>query len=187
MEPDATRLLAGACGGDAKAAADLLGVLYDDLRARAAGYLAHERVGHTLSPTALVHEAYVRLIDRTHAGFKNRAHFAGAAAVAMRRILVDHARARGAAKRGGAGKRVAIDTSFGLADKAAPAPVDVLALDEVLTRLAALHERQAKVVEMRFFGGLTAEEAAEALGVSLATVESDWRMARTWLHRELSK
>lgn len=163
----------------------LLPQLYDDLRMQAARLLKRERADHTLSPTALVHEAYVRL--RGLSEVRDRVHFAALAATAMRRALVDHARARAAAKRRPEDGLLRLDTGVGWAPQDEARPVDVMALHEALEKLAVLHERQARLVELRFFGGLSTAEAAESLGVSLATAEADWRMARTWLHRELSR
>jgi RNA polymerase sigma factor (TIGR02999 family) len=163
----------------------LLPRLYDELRAQAARYLNHERPNHTLSPTALVHEAYARLAAGTP--INDDIHFKALAATAMRRALVDHARARAAAKRSPQEGFVGLDTGVALSSSEQAKPVDVLALHEALERLAALHERQSRLVELRFFGGLTTEQAAQALEISLATAEADWRMARTWLHRELSR
>ena len=174
--------------GDADALNALLPLVYDEMRRLAGSYLRNEGAGHTLQPTALAHEAYIRLLDQRQVSWQNRAHFMGLAAQAMRRILVDHARRRDAQKRGGGAMRVTLE----VADAAGEAlstgpPLDVPAeeLDQALDRLAALDERQARVVELRFFTGLSIEEAAEALEVSPATVKRDWTLARAWLHREL--
>jgi RNA polymerase sigma-70 factor (ECF subfamily) len=156
--------------------------VYNELRRLARKYIAHERVGQTLQATALVNEAYLRLMkEKTHS-WRNRAHFCAIAATAMREILVERARARAAAKRGGSRVRVSLD-HFVAADEAAP--VDVLALHEVLDRLARLDPQLARLVELRFFGGLTVEEAAENLGSSPATVKRSWKLAKAWLMREL--
>lgn len=171
--------------GDAGALDALLPLVYDEMRRLAAGYLQGERVGHTLQPTALAHEAYLRLLDQRHVSWQNRAHFMGLAAQAMRRILTDHARRRGAQKRGGDAVHVAledVDVPGGSTD---PMGVSVEDLDTALDRLAQLDERQARVVELRFFTGLSIDEAAEVLAVSPATVKRDWTLARAWLHREL--
>src|SRR5512142_2451724 len=155
---------------------------YAELRRIAGAYMRHERPGQTLQPTALVHEAYLRLA-RQHPRFENRAHFCAIAARAMREILVERARARHAGKRGGGALRVTFDEGLG-----APAPdsgVDLEAVDEALTRLAAIDPRQARIVELRFFGGLNVEETAAALEISAATVKRDWSVARAWLAREL--
>jgi len=178
---DTTRLLVRMGEGDAAAAEQLVPRLYDELHAIAAGYLKRERANHTLQPTALVHEAYIRLIGEGDVDSKNRAHFLAIAAKSMRQILVNHALARNAQKRGGGD---------------APAPLEIepedhggsmnlLAVDQALGKLAALDPRKVQVVECRFFGGLTVEETAQALNISLSTVEADWRMARAWLSAEL--
>jgi RNA polymerase sigma-70 factor (ECF subfamily) len=180
--PDATELLTRTGAGDEAAAAELWPLVYAELRSLAAKYLRAERRDHTLDPTGLVHEAYVRLVDQSRALWKDRPHFFRAAAQAMRRILVDHARARGADKRRGGRRQVALHETVKLSS--APA-LDVLALDELLGQLASLHERHAQVVELRFFSGLTIAETAAALGVSTTTVEEDWAVARAWLRRRL--
>lgn len=180
---ETTRLLVDLGRGDPSAAARLLPLVYDELRALAGRYFRRQRSDHTLQPTALVHEAFLRLVDQTHAQWNDRAHFFAVAAQAMRQILINHALARAAAKRGGGRARIA------LAEDLAPAAeheFDALALDEALKQLAELDERKARIVELRFFGGLSVEEVAEVLGVSKTTVESDWRMARAWLSRALS-
>jgi RNA polymerase sigma factor (TIGR02999 family) len=166
-----------------KAAMDaLLPLVYAELKRVARAYMRRERPGRTLQPTALVHEAYVRLLQEQHVSWENRAHFCAIAAHSMRQILVEHARARNAAKRGGGVDRITIDERF----VAAPAPpVDVEALDEALSRLSATDARRAKVVELKYFGGMTVEEIGEVLQLSPATVKRDWTFARAWLHREL--
>lgn len=161
---------------------ELVPLVYDELHRLAAAYMRDERGSHTLQPTALAHEAYLKLVDESEAGWRGRAHFFAAAARAMRQILVDHARARGAAKRGGGRERITLADAAG---GPATAPLDLLALDEALADLARLSDRRARLVEMRFFAGLTNEEAAEALGVATATVEKDWYLARAWLRRRL--
>lgn len=180
--------------GDAGALDALLPLVYDEMRRLASGYLQNERVGHTLQPTALAHEAYLRLLDQRHVSWQNRAHFMGLAAQAMRRILTDHARRRGAEKRGGGAVHVAledVDMEGGVAalsragESPDPLGVSVEDLDTALDRLAQLDERQARVIELRFFTGLSIDEAAEVLAVSPATVKRDWTLARAWLHREL--
>jgi RNA polymerase sigma factor (TIGR02999 family) len=161
-------------------------LVYDELRRLAASYLRRERPGQTLQATALVHEAYVRLIGEKAHNWQNRTHFLAIAALSMRQILVQRARARKAAKRGGDPERITIDEQLLAApDTGAPDQIDLLALDAALDRLAALNERQARIVELRYFGGLGVEEAAEALGISPATVKRDWTLARAWLKREL--
>jgi RNA polymerase sigma factor (TIGR02999 family) len=167
----------------AEALQQVLDLLYPELRRLAARLMRRERSGHTLQPTALVHEAFLELVDETAIDWEGRAHFLGVAARVMRRVLVDHARRRGAGKRGGGVRHVTLDESSALGD--AERAVDVLQLDEVLERFAALDARGAQVVELRVFGGLTATETAAALGVSKRTVDHDWSVARMWLAREL--
>jgi RNA polymerase sigma-70 factor (ECF subfamily) len=159
-------------------------LVYAELRRTAARYLRRERSGHTLQPTALVHEAYVRLIDQRDVQWQNRAHFLGFAAQVMRHILVDHARAHSAGKRGGGAARVTLSEALVVPEER---DVDLVALDDALTALAALNAQQARAVELRYFGGLSIEEAAEVLGVSTATVRRDWTVARAWLRREMLK
>lgn len=162
-------------------------LVYDELRRLAASYLRRERPGQTLQATALVHEAYVRLIAEKAHNWQNRTHFLAIAALSMRQILVQRARARRAAKRGGDPARITLDEQLLPAPRHdAPDEVDLVALDAALDRLATLNERQAKIVEFRYFGGLSVEEAAEALNISPATVKRDWTLARAWLKRELS-
>ena len=181
--PDITALLSDLRDGHGDAVDALLPLVYDELQRLARRQLRGERPDHTLNPTALVHEAYLKLVDQRESGWQNRAHFFGIAALAMRRVLVHYARRRTAEKRGGGVAAVTLVDDVVARD----APVgDLLALDEALDRLAALAERPAKVVEMRFFGGLTQEETAEALGVSVPTVQRDWATARAWLGRELA-
>jgi RNA polymerase sigma factor (TIGR02999 family) len=176
--------------GEANAGAkaeSLMPQVYDELRRLAANYLRHERPGQTLQATALVHEAFLRLSKEKNQPWKNRTHFLAIAALSMRQILVQRARARNADKRGGGAEKIALDESM-TADHTpvAPGGVDVLALDTALEKLAALDPQQAKIVELRYFGGLTVEEVAEALDISPATVKRHWTMARAWLHKELS-
>jgi RNA polymerase sigma factor (TIGR02999 family) len=168
--------------GDTAALDRLLPVVYGEMRRLAASYLRAERKGHTLQPTALAHEAYLRLVGLRDFPWQNRAHFMGMAARAMRGILVDHARRRKAQKRGGGAAQVPIDTAV----MGGAAPVGFDDLDRALQDLARLSERQARVVELRFFGGLTIEETAEVLEISPVTVKRDWTFARAWLYRELS-
>lgn len=163
-------------------AADLLPLVYDELRGLAVAYLHRERANHTLQPTALVHEAYARLADRTRGAWKTRADFVAVAAATMRRVLVDHARRVRAQKRGGNAGRIALTDAM---LQAHSDEVDLLALDEALCALASLNERQSRVVELRFFGGLSVDETAEVLEVSPRTVDVDWSMARAWLRRAL--
>lgn len=170
-----------------RAAADkLLEVVYDDCRRLAASYLKKENAGHTLQPTALAHEVYMRLIEQERVSWKGRTHFLAIAAQAMRRLLIDHARGRDRLKRGGGWQRVQMDGPAEPGTQQQSTEVDIEKLDRVLKELAELDERQAKVVEMRFLAGMTVEEVAEALGVSKRTVEGDWTMARAWLRKKLS-
>jgi RNA polymerase sigma-70 factor (ECF subfamily) len=177
-----TSLLAAARAGKAEALDALLPVVYDELRRVARAYLRRERPGQTLQATALVHEAYLRLMREQHVAWQNRAHFCAIAASSMRQILVERARARKAAKRGGQWARLSLDEALIAADDPA---VDVEALDQALERLAARDADQARLVELRYFGGLTIEETAEVLGVSPATVKRSWMVARAWLKKEL--
>jgi RNA polymerase sigma factor (TIGR02999 family) len=179
---DITESLAALSRGDPAAVEKLLPVVYKEMRRLAAGYLRKERPGHTLQPTALAHEAFLRLVVQKDIAWQSRAHFLGVAAQAMRRILVDHARRRKAARRGGGATVLSLDD----AGSASPNPVAFDDLDRALVHLERLSERQAKVVELRYFGGLTIEETAEVLGVSPITVKRDWTMARAGLYRELS-
>lgn len=180
---EATRLLQAIDRGAAADPAELLSVVYGELRAIAASYLSRERVDHTLQPTALVHEAYLKLVDQERVEWQGRAHFLGVAAQAMRRILIDYARTKKRAKRGGQWHRVELEPGA-LNDE--EDSLDLLALDDALIALAELSERQAKVVELRFFGGLSNESVAQALDVSETTVERDWRVARAWLLARLA-
>lgn len=186
-EPDApaARLLTRVVAGDARAASRLLPLVYDELRRLAASYMRRERPGQTLQATALVHEAYVRLVRPGDQPWHGRTHFLAIAALSMRQVLVDRARRRGAAKRGGGGQRITLDESL----LAAPQPgagVDLVALDAALTDLAALDPQQARIVELRYFGGLTVEETAEIVGVSPATVKRHWTLARAYLKKALA-
>lgn len=180
---EVTRLLLIWRHGDDEALNRLLPIVYDELRRLARSLMRRERQGHTLQPTALVHEAYLKLFDQRHATWENRAHFFGVAARAMREILVDHARRRGAAKRGGSALRLSLDDVEPTAD--APS-IDLVALHVALDRMAALDPGQARLVELRVFGGLTIDETAEVLDCSPATVTRQWRHAEAWLHRELT-
>ena len=178
---EVTRMLEAWSRGDQGAGDALIPVVYAELRRRAAAYLRRERPGHTLRPTALVHEAYLKLCAQD-TGFKNREQFYGVASRVMRRILVDHARARAAAKRGGPLRVTLVD------DPAVhPPSPDLLDLDRALEELASLDEREARLVELRFFGGLTLEETARLLGVSLATAKNDWSHAKAWLLARLGR
>jgi RNA polymerase sigma factor (TIGR02999 family) len=179
---DVTALLHAWTAGDTEARDRLVAVLYQELHRRAAAQLRRERPGHTLQPTALVHEAYLRLVDQRRVVWQNRGQFFGVACQIMRRILVDHARSHRMAKRSGQWARVTLDEHV-LATP--PVDVDVLDLDAAMTRLAAFDPRKSRLAELRFFGGLSLEESGEALGISLATAERDWQAARAWLLKEL--
>jgi RNA polymerase sigma factor (TIGR02999 family) len=179
---DVTALLREWSGGDSAASERLMPLVYDELRRLARGYLRRERADHTLQPTALVNEAYLRLVDQTRVNWQSRAHFYGIAARMMRRVLVDHARSHAAEKRGGARHRLSLDdVSLPVEERAA----ELVALDDALVSLAELDPRKARVVELRFFGGLEVKEAAEVLGVSDKTVMREWERAKLWLCREL--
>ncbi len=180
---EVTALLLAWRTGDREALEKLIPLVYGDLRERAERYLKRERAGHTLQPTALVHEAYLKLVDQTRVAWRNRAHFLGVAARAMREVLVDYARRHRSGKRGAGQTLVALEDGSAAAS---PRSVDLLALDVALERLASHDERQSRLVELRVFGGLTIDETAEALGISPATVSLDWKHAQAWLHRELS-
>jgi RNA polymerase sigma factor (TIGR02999 family) len=184
MQPQGvTQLLFDWSKGDSSALDELMPMVYDELRRLAHNYLRRERPGHTLQTTALVHEAYLRLVDQKQVRWQHRAQFLGIAAQLMRRILVDHARQRRAAKRGGAGRQ---RLSITEADRIAGRPdADLLAVHEALNELAAIDPQQSRIVELRFFGGLSIVETAAVLGVGHATVERDWKLARAWLRREL--
>jgi len=182
MNKKATDLLAESVHGAAASTEELLVLVYDQLRDIAERHLRRESADHSLQPTALVHEAFLRLIDQRKTDWQNTAHFRAIASNIMRRILVDHARAKATRKRGREFARVAVDVSLLAAGQN---PRDIVALDEILTRLAALNARHAKIVEMRVFGGMSIQETATALGVSPATIKNDWRVARAWLLSEL--
>ena len=169
--------------GDLEARDALLAIVHRELRRQAAGYLRRERRDHTLQPTALVHEAYLRLVGQAHVPWQNRAQFYGLAAQMMRRILVDHARRHRAAKRPGAGLQVALDEDM---QRVAPRSCELLDLDQALAELTAIDPRQGQIVEMRYFGGLSEKAVADALDVSRQTITRDWQMAKAWLRRRLS-
>lgn len=163
----------------------LLPLVYGELRRQASRFLRRERIGHTLQTTALINEAYLKLIDQRTVNWQNRAHFFGIAAQAMRRILVDYAKSRHREKRGGIGEDLPLEAAQFVVSGAKN--VDLEALDEAMERLAEVDERQARIVELRYFGGLSIEETAEVLKISQATVKSDWRSAKAWLYREITK
>jgi RNA polymerase sigma factor (TIGR02999 family) len=179
--PDVTALLRAWSEGDRAALDQLLPAVYQELHRQAERYMRAQPAGHTLQTTALVHEAYLRLVSRAGAGWNGRAHFFGVAAKAMRSILVDHARARGTAKRGGGVEAITLTNVEDTDGRG----MDVLELNDALERLAEIDPRKGSLVELRYFGGLGIEEAAEALGVSSATAKREWRLARAWLRREL--
>jgi RNA polymerase sigma-70 factor, ECF subfamily len=178
-----TRLLQKWSDGDRAALDQLMPIVYDELRTQAARYLRRERPDHTLQTTALVHEAYLRLVGQNEVHWNNRAHFFGIAATLMRRILVDHARAQQAARRGGSAIKLTLDAAL---DVPTDEPVaDLLEIDKVLTKLETLDERQSRIVELRFFAGMSIEDTASVLRVAPATVKRDWQVAKAWIRREL--
>ena len=179
---EVTKLLVLWRNGDAKALDSLMPLVYDELRRLARSYLQRERSEHTLQSTALVHEAYLRLVDQ-NVGWQNRAHFFGIAAQMMRRVLVDHARSRNSAKRGDGVCRVTLDEDI---MGAGQRDVDIMALDHALSDLAKFDSQQSRIVELRFFAGLSIEDTSEVLNISPATVKRDWAMAKAWLHREMN-
>ena len=179
----ATILLRRVQDGDSKAVRELLPLVYDELRGLAAVQLRNERAGHTLQATALVHEAFLKLVGTDRMDWRGRSHFCGVASQAIRRILVDHARGKGRIKRGGDRDRAEFDE--GMVQVEGLGASDIVGLDDALEKLSQRNERHARVVELKFFGGLTSEQAAEVLGVSTRTVDGDWAMARAWLRREM--
>jgi RNA polymerase sigma factor (TIGR02999 family) len=181
---DVTILLRDVSGGSQSALEKLVPVVYDELRRLAAHYLRQERSDHTLQATALVHEAYLRLVDQRNVDWKNRNHFFGVAAKLMRRVLLVHARDHRAAKRGGSAQKILLEDTAIFSSAQAD---EFVYLDELLNRLSALDARQEKVVELRFFAGLSIEETAELIGVAPATVKRDWVMAKAWLAREMGR
>ena len=179
-----TKMLIELTGGNQDVVNEILPHIYDELRRLAGSYLRRERSDHTLQPTALVHEAYMKLIDQKKVKWQNRAHFFGIAAQVMRRILMDHARKHTAEKRGGEAEKLPLEEDILLVSHGRSA--ELLALDEALEKLAGFDETKAKIVELRYFGGLSIEETAEVLNVSVPTVNRHWRMAKAWLHAEVS-
>ena len=182
--PTITQLLVEWSTGDQAALDQLMPLVYDELRRLARSYLRRERPDHTLQATALVNEAYLRLIDQHSVTWQNRAHFFGIASQMMRRILVNHALARRTAKRGGPTQKLSLEEAINLGDQR---EVDLIALDDALKELEALDPRQSRIVEIRYFGGLSIEETAEALDLSPATVKREWSTARPWLRRQIAK
>jgi RNA polymerase sigma-70 factor, ECF subfamily len=180
---DVTGLLLSWSEGDESAPGKLMPLVYEELRRLAGSYLRHERADHTLQPTALVNEAYLRIVDQTRVSLENRAQFFGLAAQMMRHILVDHARSRASVKRGGLQHKISLDEVQASIDERA---AELVALDDALKGLAKIDTRKSQIVEMRFFGGLSVDEIATALNISNKTVMRDWRIAKIWLHRELS-
>jgi len=181
--PDFTQLLIACGNGDKEALDRLVPIVYDELRQLAGRQMRRERSDHTLQTSALINEAYLRLIEKP-VSWQNRAHFFGIAARLMRQILVDHARARQSSKRGGSRQRLALSEAL---DAGQDMATDIIALNDALTSLAAIDPQQSRIVELRFFGGLTIEETATVVGVSHTTVEKDWNMARAWLRRQMMK
>ena len=179
-----TEMLRDWRNGDQEALEKLIPVVYDELRRQAANYLRRERPGHTLQTTALIHEAYLRLINQQNIEWQNRAHFYAIAARLMREILVDHARKRQASKRGGSDIKVPLEEAMVVSPGRG---VDLVALDEALTRLAAIDPQQSRIVELRYFSGLSVEETAEVLAVSSRTVKRDWNVAKAWLRHQLGE
>ena len=182
-----TRLLRAWSDGDQDAFEHLAAAVYAELRRIAHGYMRHERADKTLQATALVHEAYLRLIGLHDIGWQGRAHFFAVSAQMMRRILVDRARSRVSAKRGGAAERVPLETIAEMPDLGSWRPSELITLDDALTRMAEMDPRKAKVIELRFFGGLSVEEIADVLKISPQSVMRDWKLAKVWLQRELNK
>jgi RNA polymerase sigma-70 factor, ECF subfamily len=181
---DVTALLRGLAKGDKAAASKLVPLVYGELRRLAGGYMRRERSDHTLQPTALVHEVYLKLVEQRSVNWQGRAHFLGIAAQLMRRILVDHARGHVREKRGGGARRVPLEEALAFTPEQSS---ELVRLDRSLERLATLDPRQSKIVELRFFGGLTVEQTAEVLGISPKTVKRDWSMAKAWLHGDLKQ
>jgi RNA polymerase sigma factor (TIGR02999 family) len=184
--PDLTALLSGASSGDQEALSALFAIVYDELRQVAAAALRRERPEHTLQPTALVHETFLRLADDSAVWWENRSHFLAIASKVMRRILVEHARGRNALKRGSGEIKRSLD-EIDVPTPVVPVDLDLVTLDDALARLAVLDPRQARIVELRFFGGLTVEETAAVIGSSPRTVKRDWQVARAWLRREMAR
>ena len=185
VKANITELLHEWSSGKKEVAEDLLPLIYDELHRRAAAFMRRERQNHTLQPTALVHEAYLKLVDQRNDDWNDREHFFAIASQVMRRILVDHARSRQRQKRGGSKEDLPLEEA--LLAGAEEANVDLIALDEAMAKLAKLDPQQERLVELRYFGGLNLEEAARSLGVSRATAARDWQVAKAWLHREMTR
>ncbi len=181
---EVTQLLIQWSNGDKAALDKLMPLIYEELRQLARHYMNRERVGHTLQTTALVNEAYLRLINRKQVHWQNRAHFFAIAAHLMRSILVDHARSHAYAKRGGGARKISLDEALAVSQQRA---ADVVALDDALKRLAEIDRQQSRIVELKFFGGLTIEETAEVLALSPATIKREWSTAKAWLYHELNR
>lgn len=180
---DVTRLLSDWSNGDRRALDELLPLVYEELRRLAGAYLRREREAHTLQSTALVHEAFLRMVNQRDVEWHGRAHFFGIAAQMIRRILVDHARAQRTAKRGSGAVMLELDESIAASQQR---DLDLIALDDALSRLGAMDRRQGRIVELRFFAGLSVEDTAEVMGISTATVKREWASARAWLFREVA-
>jgi RNA polymerase sigma factor (TIGR02999 family) len=185
VSPNVTELLHAWNSGNTDVADALLPLIYDELHRRAAAYMRRERRNHTLQPTALVHEAYLKLIGQRNADWNDRQHFFAIASQVMRRILVDHARTRNRQKRGGSQEDLPLEEA--LLAGVEEANIDLLALDEAMARLAKFDPQQERLVELRYFGGMSLDEAAAALGISRATAARDWQVAKAWLHREMTR
>jgi RNA polymerase sigma factor (TIGR02999 family) len=184
MEADVTRLLRAWSSGDSEALNALTPLVYEELHRRAHWHMRRENPGHTLQTTALVNEAYLRLVDMRQVSWRDRAHFFALASRVIRHVLVDAARSRGSLKRGADASPESLDENLPVSENP---PADIIALDDALRTLSTIDERKSQVVELRFFGGLTVEEAAEVLGVSVETVKRDWKLAKAWLRRELRR
>ena len=182
-----TAMLRAWGAGDEQASDELIRAVYQELRRQARFQLRRERPNHTLDTAALINEAYLKLVEQRSVKWKDRNHFFALASKLMRRVLVDHARTRDRLKRGGADENFNLDAALTVADRSSEIDIDIIALDEALTRLAALDEQQVKIVELRYFGGLEVTETAQVLGISTATVIRDWAVAKSWLKRQLTK
>lgn len=183
--PEITRLLREWSNGNNDSLEELMPLVYNQLRKQAAGFLRRERRGHTLQTTELIHETYLKMVDQREVDWKNRVQFFAIASSQMRRILVDHARAKNRGKRGGGGVKITLDEKVLAADS--DKTVELMALDDALNRLEEIDERKARIVELRYFSGLTLEETAAVLNISRSTVADNWALAKAWLHRELTR